>query len=641
MKNGHSPLKLSALTAILSAQFGFAVSAAPFAPNAGQPDAGQTVNELQKQPELNAPKAVMPLRPEEDTAPKGTANGNVRIAVKTVKVSGSSAFAAGELEALVANLAGGEHTLAELEAAAGRITAYYRERGYVVARAYIPAQEIKDSVVIINVLEGYLGKQSINNQSRLSDERANGYLSGIKSGDVLQAKPVDRALLLLSDTPGVGGARATLQPGASVGTSDLLIELDPSAPYYANIELDNYGNRYTGKYRLGAALALNSPLRVGDQLTLRALASDQNLTYARIAYQIPVGSSGLKLGAAYFDTRYRLGKEFAALQAHGTASSSLFAVYPFIRSQATNLSGMLTWEDKKLSDQADVPITTSDKHVQLANFGLAGNHQDTLGGAGITSFDFSVAGGRLSMDAASLAADTASAQSNGTFTHLAYNANRLQRLTDSNMLSLALSGQQASKNLNSAEKFSLGGAEGVRAYPQGEGNGDEGWLANLELRHNFTQTAQGVAFYDAGSVNINRNPFIVGAANTRNISGAGVGASASCGCADQRLSGLAHQWRPINFGTRHSQSQSEVVGAGEFPEIGVLILPVKSSLNCLILSSSISKASGAARAAWQLLPPAYSARVQSAGSASNMSQLQFRLRPSSRILRLFRLGQQR
>lgn len=508
----------SALTIILLS--GLSAHAAPVAP-----DAGQTIRELQKQPELNAPKAVTPLRIEGEVSPKGAADNDVRIAVKAIHVSGNSVFTASELEALVANLIGGEHTLAELDAGAARITAYYRERGYVVARAYLPEQEIKDGVVAIKVLEGIVGQQRINNQALLTDDRANGYLSG-KSGDALQSKPINRTLLLLADTPGVGGARAILQPGASVGTSDLLIELIPSAPYAANIELDNYGNRYTGEYRLGAALALNSPLKIGDQLSLRALTSDRDLTYARIVYSIPLGGDGLRVGAAYSDLNYRLGKEFSGLHAHGGAiNGSLFAAYPFIRSLTSNLSGTVTWEDKQLDDRMDTPIAASDKHVQLANFGLAGSHQDALGGAGVTAFDLSYVTGKLGMDAVSLAADSLSAQSNGGFTRLAYSVSRLQRLSDSNLLSLVFSGQQAGKNLNSSEKFILGGANGVRAYPQGEGNGDEGWLANLELRHNFAQSVQGVLFYDAGSVDINRNQFAAGA-NTRNLSGAGFGANA-------------------------------------------------------------------------------------------------------------------
>jgi len=502
----------------LSALAALSAHAAPVAP-----DAGQTIRELQKQPELNAPKPTTTLRLEENVTRRGSANDDVRIVVSAIRVSGSSAFAAGELEALVANLVGSEHTLAELYQGAARITAYYRERGYVIARAYLPAQDIQDGVVMVDVVEGRIGEQQIKNQSRLSDDRANSYLSGIKRGETLQAAPVERALLLLNDTPGVGGTRATLQPGASVGTSDLVVEIDPSVPYVAKVEVDNFGNRYTGEHRLGGAVALNSPFRMGDQFVVRALTSDQDLTYARIAYQIPLGSSGFRLGAAYSNTRYRLGKEFAPLQAHGSATStSLFAVYPFVRSQTGNLSSTLTLEEKKLDDLTDAPVTAADKRIDLASLGLAGNYQDTLGGAGITSFEFSLAGGRLGMDADSLAADELTARSNGGFTRLAYSINRLQRLTDLDTLSLSLSGQQAGKNLNSSEKFSLGGASGVRAYPQGEGFGDQGWLASLELRHHFLANLQGVLFYDAGAVRINHNPFVSGD-NSRNISGAGVG----------------------------------------------------------------------------------------------------------------------
>lgn len=511
--------RLALALALLS---GLAAQAAPIAP-----DAGQTSRELQKQPRVLAPKTTEPLHIKGGTATKGAADNNVRFAVKAIHVTGSSAFKADVLEAMVADLIGSVHTLAELEAGAERITAWYRANYYVVARAYLPAQDIKEGVVVINVLEGRIGEQRVDNQSRVSDARAKGYLSGIKSGEVLQSKPVDRAILLLNDTPGVGSARASLQPGVSVGTADLLVELKPSALYNGSVELDNYGNRYTGENRLSGKLAINSPFKLGDQISLRAITTGQNLNYARFAYQLPVGDSGLRLGAAYSNTRYKLGKEFVALKANGTAiSSSVYAVYPFIRSQVSNLSGTLTWEDKKLNDRTDVPITSADKHVQLTNFGLAGNIQDTLNRAAVSSFDLSLVSGRLSMDATSLAADAATVKSNGRFTRLSYSINRQQRVTDSDTLSLALSGQRANKNLNSSEQFSLGGANGVRAYPQGEGIGDQGWLTNLELIHSFNKSLQGSLFYDAGSVEISRVQYAAGV-NTRHVAGGGVGASAT------------------------------------------------------------------------------------------------------------------
>lgn len=468
-------------------------------------------------------------------------------------------------------LVGGEHTLAELNAGAAHITAFYHERGYVVARAYLPPQEIRNGEVVINVLEGHIGRQIVNNQSRLSDQRANDYLSNTKSGDVLQSAPVDRQLFLLNEMPGVGAARAVLQPGASVGTADIFYDLTSSAHYLGNIELDNYGSYYTGEYRLGAQLVVNSPLKVGDQLTLRATASNQNLAYGYAAYQIPVGGSGLRLGAAYFNTSYSLGKEFANLQAHGTASSSsLFAVYPFVRSSASSLSGTLTLESKKLIDKYlnidsffGTSAVTTDKQVQMATLGLNGKHQDAFGGGGITSFDLSLIKGRLSMDEQSLTFDLASTPgpgTNGPFSRLSYNINRLQRLNDADALSAVLSGQLASKNLNSSEKFSLGGVYGVRAYPQGEASGDLGWMTNLELRHNFDPMLQGVMFYDAGSVQLNKFQYTA-SDNIRHIAGAGVGANANL-AGGQIKAYLA--WR-----TSRSRPNSEPLTLKRNPRLGV------------------------------------------------------------------------
>jgi hemolysin activation/secretion protein len=489
-----------------------------------QPDAGQISQEFKKQPVLTQPSSVELLKTEEDAVEASSGASALKIKVNAINISGNKLFSNNELAALVDDLIGSEHNFVEINNSVAKISRFYRTRGYAVARAYLPAQELKDGVITIKILEGIVGAQTLDNQSRLSDTRVNSMLADIKVGQPLQVTPVDRAVLLLSDTPGVGGARATLQPGASVGTSDLLIDLDPAKAYFANAEFDNFGSHYTGEYRTGAAVAINSPLNIGDQLTIRGLTSNDNLTYARMAYQIPVGGSGFKLGGAYSDTRYKFMIDTSKF--YGSASSaSIYTTYPFIRSQNTNLYGTMTLEQKNLSD---VQIaTTTDKKVRLGNLGLAGNHQDGLFGGGISAFDSSLVSGKLSLDADTLRIDSGadSANSNGRFSKLNLNFNRLQRITDSNTLSIVLSGQRASKNLNSSEKFYLGGANAVRAYPQGEAGGDQGWMVNAELRRSFMNNLQGVAFYDAGAVNINHNAYLPGS-NTRSISGAGLGLNA-------------------------------------------------------------------------------------------------------------------
>ncbi len=491
------------------------------------PNAGQILRELQQQPELVAPKPGPTLEVEERTL-NATADQGSSFALKTIAITGNTTFTQAELHALVSDLEGGTRTLKDLNAAAERITVYYREQSYPVARAYLPAQEIKDGVVTIAVVEGRIAARQLNNKSRLSDDRATAYLDRSGKGGVIRSDSIDRGLLLLNDTPGVTNARATLQPGASVGTSDLVVQLEPGAAYSGNIDFDNYGNRYVGAYRLGGTLNINSPLQIGDLLTANVLTSGSGLNYGRVAYQLPVGSDGLRVGAAYFETRYELDKEFKRLDAHGTASSaSIFAAYPFIRSQFSNLNGTLSWEQKNLSDSVDATATTTDKRAKLLTAGLFGTRQDAFGGGGINSLSLSAIFGQLDIKSASaLIIDNASAKTNGNYSRWSYNLARLQRISDSNSLYLTVSGQEAGKNLDSSEKFALGGATGVRAYPQGEGIGDEGVLASIELRHTFMTGLQGSVFYDTGSVKINHTPFGPPQTNTRTLSGAGVGVNA-------------------------------------------------------------------------------------------------------------------
>lgn len=143
----------------------------------------------------------------------------------------------------MADAIGKELTLAQLQTLADRISARYHASGFLLARAYLPAQDIRNGVVEIAVLEGRLGKLAVSNGSTLTDARVASRLSGLREGEALDGGALERELLLLNDLPGVQ-VRSTLRPGASVGTTDLDIQLARHAPYSGSVELDNYGNRY-------------------------------------------------------------------------------------------------------------------------------------------------------------------------------------------------------------------------------------------------------------------------------------------------------------------------------------------------------------------------------------------------------------
>lgn len=491
------------------------------------PSAGQ----LQQIPPAPVPQK---FEPNVEVEPRGiTATSEadtVKVLIKSLKVTGAQVYSEAELLALTGFTPGSELTLTDLRGMASKIGDHYRANGYFVAQAYLPAQDIKDGAVTIAVIEGHYGKVTLNNQTRFSDGQANGLLAGLNQGDVIESEPLGNRLLLLSDVPGVD-VKAALVPGASVGASDLIVNLTPGPTVSGEVDLDNAGNRYTGEYRLGATVNLNNLAGRGDVASLRAMTSGSGLNYARASYQMQFGKA--TAGVAYSGLKYKLGEEFESLQAHGTAEiASIYGSYPLIRSRNSNLNAGLVYEDKTFQDKVDstTPPGLTDKKAQVLSASLYGNQRDRFGGGGVTSYALTWSTGEIDIETpAARIIDAATAQSNGHFDKLGFRLARLQRLTDSVSLSAALNGQFASKNLDSSEKMELGGMYGVRAYPEGEAYADEGYVLNLEARYllpKFSQTMPGqmhlIGFVDTGSVKTNKNPWVPGD-NTRTLSGAGVG----------------------------------------------------------------------------------------------------------------------
>ena len=494
------------------------------------PDAGRLMQE-QERGRVTLPARDLPLPTlEEPPRPALSAADGLRVRVTEFRFSRNSAFSQTQLNPLLSDLSGKELGLAELNAAADRITAYYRAHGFLVARAYLPAQDIKDGVVEITVLEGRLGKLSIDNQSAVATSAIQPYFADLREGSAIAGAPLERGLLLVNNLPGVD-VQSTLRPGASVGTTDLDIRVAGQQRMDASLSVDNFGNHFTGDWRLGGQFTLNSPLGRGDALSLRAYTSGARYRYGRLAYQLPVGGNGLQFGGAWSSMSYRVGEDFADLGAHGRADvGSLYALYPIVRSRSTNVTVQADYDHKSLDDLVDSAFVNANKRLDVFILGMSGDHVDDLAGGGLNTWSVTYTGGQLGLDSASLALDAAGHGSAGHYDKLSASASRLQRLAvpgDAWSLWVQLSGQWASKNLDSSEKFALGGPRSVRAYPQGEAPLDDGWLGSIELRYAFSAAWQVTGFFDAGGGRVNHSALATDGQNTRTISGAGLSASYS------------------------------------------------------------------------------------------------------------------
>lgn len=292
------------------------------------------------QPQTAPNIEVKPVRPAAVAKPSAA-----KITVNSLRITGAKAYTEADLLAVTGFLPGSMLSLAELRAMAARITRHYQRQGYFVAQAYLPAQDIKDGIVTIAVIDGQYGKVTLDNQTKVSNTLANSLLSGLNPGDVVAAAPLEHRLLLLTDLPGVE-VNSSLVPGAEAGSSDLVVTMKPGKRISGSIDADNAGNYYTGANRIGATVNFNEPLGLGDVASLRVLTSGSGLNYARASYQLQFGKA--TVGVAYSALDYELSRGvYEGLGYNGTEKvASLYGSYPLVRSRNSNLFVGLVYDDK-------------------------------------------------------------------------------------------------------------------------------------------------------------------------------------------------------------------------------------------------------------------------------------------------------
>lgn len=508
---------------------GFAMSAQA-QPAANTPTPGQILEQIQPQQAPARPQAD-DVTPQIKQRQPQQLPANQTLQLSRLVITGAEVFPVSRLHALVAGAEGKTLSLADVQQLAGRITQFYRQQGYLLTRAYIPAQTIKNGVVKIAVLEGSLEHIKVDNKADLGGF-ALAPLHGIDTGTPLTAASLERGLLLTADLPGVI-IESVLTPGEAVGTSDLHVTVDQSQRISGVVSADNYGGEATGEVRTTGTLRIASPLGLGDALALTGLLSVDGMTYARARYELPVSPWGTRAGVSYAHLDYDLGGDFSALDAEGQADvAALWVDHPIIRRRQFSLYGELRYEHKKLQDRINAFGTDSWTQLDNITLGLRGNVRDDLLGGGITSAALRYTHGDADLDPTTRATDAVTAERQGDFNKWNMVLQRYQHLVGPVSLYLSYRGQYTSGNLPSAEKMSLGGAYGVRAYPQGAVSGDRAHLVTLELRYRLPASLPGqwqlTGFIDHGYAEINAEPW-TNEDNTRSLTGAGVGLNVTVG----------------------------------------------------------------------------------------------------------------
>ena len=487
-------------------------------------DAGQLLQQIEKERPTSLPdKSTTVIAPVPEPM---RAVEDVMITVTKFQFVGSTLLNNEQLAAVVAGYLNRPLGFAELQGVATAVANTYRVAGWIV-RAYLPQQDIKEGIVTIQIVEAVFGGTHIKGDipRRISQQQIlRLFDTQQKTGELLNADQIDRAILLADDLPGVS-VSGSLREGTKDRETNVDLKLGEESLVAGSVSLDNSGSRATGVNHLSANLSINSPFKHGDLVSAN-VSHTQGSDYLRLGGTLPLGSNGLRTGVSASHMNYKLvTADFVALGSKGTSDTvGLEATYPLIRSRLKNLYLNLN-ADHKLYYNQSAGATTTNYSAKSLSISLYGNLFDNLGGGGTNSASLSLVDGIINLDGSpNKTPDATSTNTAGHYTKLHLAVSRQQVISETFSLYGALSAQAASKNLDSSEKFYLGGLTGVRAYPSIEGGGSEGTQLNLEMRWRLPQGYNFTGFFDYGHVTVNTNNNFKGASalNDYSLRGAGM-----------------------------------------------------------------------------------------------------------------------
>lgn len=506
-------LSATALTLILSGQASFAQQGLP-----GSADPGRTEQRFQPPPQTRTTTdQVVPQVEPERQVPGDAAR--IRFVLSSVTVDGSTVYGTGGLQDTYAEFVGKEISLADAQTIADRITVKYRNDGYILSRAIVPAQRISGGALRVQVVEGYIKDFRIDIAEGAGWETT-GPISGIKSKlaayaqKIVGTRPVtnkvmERYLLLANDLPGVT-AQAVLAPapGTEPGAATLVVTAKRK-PVNVFLSADNYGSRFSGPYQGQVGLFANSLLGLSERIGVRGigtLGDWDEMRYFEAIYDQDIGNEGTKLGFGFSYSKSEPGYTLEPFDIEGRAyTATLRAQHPLIRSRTMNwyVRGSASYRD--VESEIGLALLEVNDHLWVARIGTTFDFVDRF--SGITLIDVELSKGLPIFNYTKRGELSSRPEGTANFFKANAQISRLQSLFIPGLnLFVAAQGQISANKLLSSEEFGVGGSQWGRGFDPGEITGDHGIAAKAELQYggpiNFfiLRGYQVFAFFDYGKV---------------------------------------------------------------------------------------------------------------------------------------------
>lgn len=260
-------------------------------------------------------------------------------------------------------------TLGQIETVANTITQFYRERGFVLAKAYIPKQQVRDGIVNLTLLLGALGDVHINGNKLYRTNKLASVFDDM-AGKAVTNTAIEERLYLINDYPGIF-VDGYFEPGQQVGDTHLGVNVRKESRFNGNVRMDTHGSENTGRYRLYADAQINNPLGLADKFKLGVLTASQpsNTDYWSAEYHLKPFSPRFAFNIDASDNQFLVDQSGALstqlnLQGDVTVRGATMA-YLNRRTRARNSTYALRYDeiasDLQLGDIPDIDNGLDDK----------------------------------------------------------------------------------------------------------------------------------------------------------------------------------------------------------------------------------------------------------------------------------------
>lgn len=481
----------------------------------------------------------------------------IRFVLSSVDIDGNTVLSDAQLSRPFAALIGQEVSLAQMFAASNEITRMYVKAGYALSLAFVPAQEVRDGVVRIRVIEGYIGDVEFQDENAFHSKLWGGFARRLMASRPLKTKDLERYLLLANDLAGVEVKSVFERMDGDPGATKLVMSIGRKM-FDGAIEFNNRGSEAIGPFRVQVRAALNNLVGAEERMALFGVRvpDGEELAYLAGRFDIPLTSDGLTFNFDISRSHSKVGTPLMVLidyQTDGWTGGFNFT-YPWIRSRSENLYLSLGVGYKNLV--ADI-LATEFSHDIITKI-VAGAEYDThdnWGGLIQASATLHVG---LDVFDATQANDPAASRfgASGEFIRLEGYVSRLQSLERWPWLQLygEIAAQIADGGLLVSEQCGYGGGHIGRAFDPFEVAGDHCLKGLAELRYDVPMNnwandwainmVQVYGLADFGYV-LKSGDII--APDTRNNTGASLGIGMRWRALDH-VSGLVEVVQPIGMG---------------------------------------------------------------------------------------------